>query len=193
MGQVKLLITDFDGTLVDTFEANYLAYQKAFSECCLHLSLKQYKECFGLRFDDFMNAMRIADEDTQKNIKRLKGEFYPLFFEKMRVNKSLLEMLRSFKQSGGMTALASTARRSNLINALNYLGIMDVFTFVIAGEDVEYGKPNPEIYHKVLEHLNVLPNEALVFEDSEVGINAARNAEINYIIINNRYFKNELV
>lgn len=61
MAQVKLLITDFDGTLVDTFEANFLAYQMAFDKYGLELTEQQYRDCFGFRFDDFMTHMGISN------------------------------------------------------------------------------------------------------------------------------------
>lgn len=188
MSQIKLLITDFDGTLVDTFEANFLAYEKAFSEYGLGLSEKQYRDCFGFRFDDFMKHMQIEDEDIKKGIRNLKGVFYPLFFDKLKVNKPLMEMLKSFRQSGGLTAVASTARKKNLMNALNYIKATDVFSLIVAGEDVKQGKPNPQIYNDVLAGLGVFPEEALVFEDSEVGIGAASAAGISYVLINKMYF-----
>lgn len=188
MSQIKLLITDFDGTLVDTFEANFLAYQKAFSDCGLCLSKEQYKACFGFRFDDFMAHMGITGETIKQNIRKLKGEYYPLFFDKLKVNKPLLGMLQAFKLSGGLTAVASTARKKNLQNALDFIGATDAFSLVLAGEDVSQGKPNPEIYNKVLEKLGVLLSEALVFEDSPVGIGAAKAAGINYVLINQSYF-----
>ena len=50
---IKAIITDFDGTLVDTFEANLRAYQEAFANVGLSLSTDRYKECFGYRFDRF--------------------------------------------------------------------------------------------------------------------------------------------
>jgi beta-phosphoglucomutase-like phosphatase (HAD superfamily) len=52
--EIKLLITDFDGTLVDTFEANLKAYQIAFKQCNLHLDTQIYRKYFGLRFDTFI-------------------------------------------------------------------------------------------------------------------------------------------
>lgn len=63
------------------------------------------------------------------------------------------------------------------------MGIADVFDYVLAGEEVECGKPSPEIYEKVLQHFGISPDEALVFEDSEIGIKSAQNAGINYIVI----------
>lgn len=188
MAQVKLLITDFDGTLVDTFEANFLAYQKAFAMFGLELTEQQYRDCFGFRFDDFMSHMGINDNDTKNGIRLAKGDFYPLFFDKLIVNDPLLTLLKTFKNSGGLTAVASTARKENLMNALNFIDAADTFSLILAGEDVKQGKPNPAIYNKVLETLNVLPAEALIFEDSSVGISAANAAHVDYVQITKEYF-----
>lgn len=188
MGEVKLLITDFDGTLVDTFEANFLAYQMAFKEKNLVLSREDYRECFGLRFDDFMAKMGIFDEKIKSEIRRIKGSVYPIFFDKLVINIPLLSMLRGFKASGGLTALASTARRNNLLNALNYIKAYDIFSLIVAGEDVKKGKPEPEIYNKILDTLQVKPTEALIFEDSMVGMMAAQNAGVQFIQITKKYF-----
>ncbi len=190
MAEIKLLISDFDGTLVDTFEANYRAYKKAFQEYKIDFSRKKYTTYFGLRFDDFMNRMGICDEITKNRIRDLKSNYYPLYFNEFIVNKPLLCMLKSFRISGGMTALASTARYKNLINAIRYIDAEDTFTLILSGEDVVHGKPNPEIYNTILEKLNVHPEEAVVFEDSSVGIVAAQNAGIPFIKINRAYFKN---
>ena len=188
MAQVKLLITDFDGTLVDTFEANFLAYQKAFAMFGLELTEQQYRDCFGFRFDDFMSHMGINDNDTKNGIRLAKGDFYPLFFDKLIVNDPLLTLLKTFKNSGGLTAVASTARKENLMNALNFIDAADAFSLILTGEDVKQGKPNPAIYNKVLEKLNVLPAEALIFEDSSVGISAANAAHVDYVQITKDYF-----
>lgn len=188
MGEVKLLITDFDGTLVDTFEANFLAYQMAFKEKNLVLSREDYCACFGLRFDDFMAKMGIFDEKNKSEIRRIKGSVYPNYFDKLAINIPLLSMLRGFKASGGLTALASTARRNNLLNALNYIKAYDIFSLIVAGEDVKKGKPEPEIYNKILDTLQVKPTEALIFEDSMVGMMAAQNAGVQFIQITKNYF-----
>ena len=188
MAQVKLLITDFDGTLVDTFEANFLAYQKAFAMFGLELTEQQYRDCFGFRFDDFMSHMGINDNDTKNGIRLAKGDFYPLFFDKLIVNDPLLTLLKTFKNSGGLTAVASTARKENLMNALNFIDAADAFSLILTGEDVKQGKPIPAIYNKVLEKLNVLPAEALIFEDSSVGISAANAAHVDYVQITKEYF-----
>lgn len=187
---IKLLITDFDGTLVDTFEANYRAYRESFARVGIGLSETKYRECFGLRFDRFMDAMGITDMDTRALIKNLKGDCYPKYFDSLKVNYTLLSLLRNFRASGGMTAIASTAREKNLRNALRHIGAESNFNLILAGEDVTSGKPNPEIYNTVLKRMCCLPEEALIFEDSQVGFEAAIAANINYIPITQDYFKN---
>lgn len=181
--EIKLLITDFDGTLVDTFQANYMAYRKAFEEVGLVLRETDYRCCFGYRFEKFMEVLGIADKKTAAEIKKLKSFYYPDYFKYLQVNDVLLQLLLAFKKGGGKIAVASTARRKNLNNVLRYIGVADNFDYILAGEDVEHGKPSPEIYEKVLSYFGMIPNEALIFEDSEIGIQSARNAGVNYIVI----------
>ncbi len=181
--KIKLLITDFDGTLVDTFRANYMAYRKAFEETGLVLSETDYRCCFGYRFEKFMEVSGVTDERTATKIKELKSFYYPDYFKYLQVNDVLLRLLLTFRKGGGKIAVASTARRKNLDNVLRYIGVADDFDYILAGEDVEHGKPSPEIYEKVLSYFGMLPSEALIFEDSEIGIQSARNAGVNYVVI----------
>lgn len=188
---VKLLITDFDGTLVDTFEANYLAYHDAFEKAGLSISREEYIECFGLRFDNFMKTMRIESPEMMQQIKELKGKFYPKHFEHLKVNIPLMELIRAFHRSGGKTAIASTAREKNLLNALHHIGAEADFDLILAGESVSKGKPDPEIYQTVLKQLDCKPDEALIFEDSEVGFKSAEAAGIRYIKVTKDFFDYE--
>lgn len=183
--KIRLIITDFDGTLVDTFQANLKSYQQAFESVGLSLSAEQYKNCFGLRFDKFMHSMNIIDESVASNIRKAKSEFYPANFHLLRVNDSLLNFIRSFKRCGVLTAVASTARRKNLENALTYIDAYNDFDLIFAGEDVVNGKPSPEIYNKIMNFFNISPQETLIFEDSPVGIEAAISAGANYLKVEN--------
>ena len=185
---IKAIITDFDGTLVDTFEANLRAYQKAFAEVGLMLSPERYRECFGYRYERFMSAMAIYDEGIAHKIKEAKKEHYPQFFGFLKPNNALIDFIASFKAMGGKTAIASTARKENLMNAVEYLGIGGIFDLIYAGADVKQGKPSPEIYLKSMEVLKVSPNETLIFEDSQVGIEAAKASGAHCMIVSQRQF-----
>lgn len=185
---IRLLISDLDGTLVDTFEANYLAYKEAFS--CQGLSLQQddYRACFGLRYDDFMEQMCVTNPMCKQAIREMKARLYPRYFSCLQVNRPLLDFITAFHHGGGKTALASTARRTNLDNILTYIGSADVFDIVLAGEDVSQGKPNPEIYLKALQLSNCSCEETIIFEDSKVGLQAAQAAGISMIMITPEFY-----
>ena len=178
---MKAIITDFDGTLVDTFEANLRAYQDAFHQVGLTLTVKKYRECFGYRFDRFMTAMSVSDEIIATKIKESKKDAYPKYFTHLRPNYCLIELISTFHLMGGKTAIASTARKENLMNAVNHLGIVDHFDMIYAGVDVKQGKPSPEIYLKAMEALGVTPDEVMIFEDSPVGFQAAEASGAKYI------------
>ena len=186
---IKAIITDFDGTLVDTFEANLRAYQDAFLAVGKTLTAERYRECFGYRFDRFMSVMAIFDDETATKIKELKKEAYPKHFQHLRPNESLIEMIATFHQMGGKTAIASTARKENLMNAVNHLGIAKHFDLIYAGIDVKQGKPSPEIYQKAMEALGVQPHEVMIFEDSPVGFEAAKASGAKYIPVTSQWFE----
>ena len=181
--EIKLLITDFDGTLVNTFNANYQAYREAFESVGLSLSADDYRECYGLRFDGFMDKIGVDESEIRKRIRARKGECYPDYFNLLEVNRSLLSFIRMFRLGGGKTAVASTARRKNLTNALNHIQAAEDFDLILAGEDVVEGKPSPEIYKTVMSRMGAIPNETLIFEDSAVGLQAAQASGAHYIKI----------
>lgn len=186
---IKAVITDFDGTLVDTFLANCSAYSKAFAECGLSMTIAEYQKNFGLRFDEFMDAMGIEDKTTRHKIKELKKDAYPNYFSLLKLNKSLMNIIMQFKKSDIKVAIASTARRENLMAVLDFLGLTDMFDLILTGESVKNGKPDPEIYILTMEQLGVTPEETLVFEDSEVGLKAAEDSGAKYIKVTKNWFE----
>ena len=186
---VKAIITDFDGTLVDTFEANLRAYQKAFQEVGLNLTAERYRECFGYRYDRFMQKMGVTDKTIADSIKELKKQYYPEYFDCLKPNTTLINLIAGIKKMGGKTAIASTARKENLMNVISYLGIAHHFDLIFAGVDVKKGKPDPEIYLKSMAALGVTPDETFIFEDSQVGIDAAKASGASYMIVSPNQFE----
>ena len=88
-----------------------------------------------------------------------------------------------FRKGGGLTAVASTARAKNLNNALSHIGASGDFDLILAGEDVVEGKPSPEIYNTVMTRMGVTAEQTLIFEDSQVGLQAAQASGAHYVKI----------
>lgn len=185
---IKAVITDFDGTLVDTFEANLRSYQRAFEECGLVLKPDTYRACFGLRYDAFMSQVGVLDSEVATQIRELKKKYYPEYFEYLSLNNVLLETIDTFHRSGVRTAIASTANKDNLMNVVHYYDLGGFFDYILAGIDVIKGKPDPEIYVKAMGLLGVKPDETLVFEDSEIGIKAAKASNARCIHVTEEWF-----
>lgn len=181
---IKAIISDFDGTLVDTFEANYYAYHQAFHQVLnIELDKEFYANHFGLRIDDICNLLNINDNTILNSIKKAKAECYPNYFEYVKLNEQLLNIFKYFKTQNIKIALATTASHKNLYNLLKYLNLLDFFDLIVCGDDVKKGKPDPEVYNITLSKLNISSEEALIFEDSIAGIQAANNANVNIIKI----------
>ena len=185
---IQAVICDFDGTLADTFAANYHAYHDAFCQQGLTLSEDTYRAAFGMRYDDFMRKVGITDKQIAHAIREQKKECYPTYFHLLQPNKRLLELVRAFRLSGGKTAIASTARKENLENVLRFLGIADLFDVIQSGNDVAHGKPDPEIYTRVMETLQVTPANTLIFEDTEIGVAAAQASGAQCIRVTKEWF-----
>lgn len=187
---INAIITDFDGTLVDTFEANFRAYQEAFRKNDIILTSDKYRECFGYRFDRFMEAMGVKNDDICNSIKELKKDLYPKYFAHLVPNTKLIKIIATLHDMGVKTAIASTARKENLKNAINHLGLACHFDLIYAGVDVVHGKPSPDIYNKAMRTLGVMPEEVLIFEDSSVGLQAAEASGAKFIHVTQDWFNN---
>lgn len=183
LDSIKLVITDFDGTLADTCKANLWAYKKAFEFLNIPFSDSLYKDNFGVRFDELMTAFKIDDAETRLLIKKHKAGYYSKSMDLIKINSPLLTLLKFLKKQQVTIALATTASRTNVSNVLKHFHLEDFFDLLICGEDVNKGKPAPDVYQKVLENANLNAAEAIAFEDSEIGCQAAMAAGIQCIKI----------
>lgn len=173
---LKLLISDMDGTLLSTEEANLRAYQRSFQEVGVRLTPEAYRAAFGLRFDAMVErvASHLPPEDRE-HVRRRKIDLYPSFFGDVLLNHALVEFLR-FSRPRHTVALATTSSRANAEALLKHFGLTEDFDQLVFGEDVKHGKPDPECYRLLIERVGARPGETLVFEDSEMGVAAAEAA-----------------
>lgn len=182
--RLRLLLLDFDGTLADTRRAHYRAYAQAFAEAGHTLTEEEYAtHYFGMRCGEFLRAKGIVDPDEADRIRRRKIALYPAFFDEIRLNEPLWNFCRSFRRQGGRVWVVSTGQRENLRNALRHLRLEAEIDGLITGSDVVRSKPAPDPFLEAMAREGVSPAETLIFEDSPVGIEAARRSGAPYVVV----------
>lgn len=186
--EIKLILTDLDGTLVDTRAANYHAYREVLSGFGKVLSEEHYNQCFGLRLEEFLLTIDIDEPALIDKIKKQKALTYPRHFDKLVTNYPLLSFLQAVRRMRTPLGVVSTARRENIVNVLQHIQALNVFDLIVSGEDVQKSKPDPECYVYAIEHFGVEPDSTLVFEDTQIGIRAALDAGADCMVIGSSFY-----
>lgn len=184
MSQLKLIMLDFDGTLVDTRQANALAYIQTLSEVGIELSEDEYlARYFGVHCVNFMKMVGVTDKEEIRRLRQRKVELYPNYFESIVLNRELWDWCCMMRRLGTKVWIVSTGHIDNIHNVMRYLKIEDGVDGIICGDDVERPKPYPDCFLKAIEIEGVTPDESIIFEDSKVGIEAAKQSGAQYCII----------
>lgn len=185
MKTIKAFLFDLDGTLVNTHQSNYLSYRAAVQEVTgselseeLLIRIKA-----GESSNHFLAALLpdISEEDIAK-INARKKDLYPEHLHASELNEFLSTFLEQMAQHY-TTILVTTAKKQNALAVLKQYDLEKHFTHTIFGDEVTEMKPHPEAYLLALEKAGVAADEALAFEDSDKGIQAAHAAGVNTIHI----------
>lgn len=180
--QIKLLLLDFDGTLADTRRANTSAYVDALAEEGYTLDPEIYESrYFGMRCPEFLADIGFGSPEQIERIRRRKIELYPAHFDTVTLNRPLWDFVCAFRSNGGKAWVVSTGHARNIENAMRHLGITDGVDGVLTSDAVEHSKPAPDCFLKAMEIEGVSPEETLIFEDSAIGLEAARRSGAAYI------------
>lgn len=179
--QIKLLLLDFDGTLADTRRANTLAYVATLHEAGYDLTAEEYEaRYFGMRCNEFLTHYGITDSGERERLRQRKIALYPTFFDSVRLNRPLWDFCQAFRQQGGRVWIVSTGSRDNIDNAMRHLGIGDGVDGILTGADVAQSKPAPDCFLEAMRREGVTPRQTLIFEDSPIGLEAARRSGAGY-------------
>lgn len=180
---MKLIMCDLDGTLFDTKEVNFSAYQKALSEFGYSIDYKYFCSfCNGRHYLDFLPVISINDKKILSEIHSKKKEYYSEYINKARLNERLLDIIR-LSRLEYKTALVTTASKENTYDLLNYYHLTSVFDLILTHEDIKKSKPDPEGYLIAMSYFQASPSDSLIFEDSEVGIQAAKQTGATVVVV----------
>ncbi|MBI5945037.1 MAG: HAD family phosphatase [Chloroflexi bacterium] len=189
---LKALIFDFDGLILDTETPEVLVWQSIYKDHGFELPVQEWEKTIG--------GYGISNFDAAEHLAHLSsGRLDPASLRIRYRNEAdviihanpilpgVLDMIEQGRQSGLQVAIGSSSPHSWVDTHAKRLGIFEHFDRIICQDDVAPGrtKPNPDIYLKALEQLNVKNDAAVVFEDSPNGVLAARRAEIFAVAVPN--------
>ena len=178
---VRLILLDFDGTLVDTRRANARAYIATLKEVGIEIGEEEYlARYFGMRCNEFMTAMGIEDPAERERLRLRKIELYPSYFDTLRLNEPLWSFCQDFRSKGGRVWIVSTGSRANIDNAMRHLALEGGVDGILSGLEIEHAKPAPDCFLEVMRREGCTPRETLIFEDSAVGLAAAEASGAAY-------------
>ena len=204
---ISAVIFDLDGTLVETEELKALSYARAAVELRPDLDEKEVVEAFK----DFVGLSRqevavglMQRFGLEEPARRRMAEFGVdrpwqayvrvrlRIYEEILGDPRLLQehryphniaLLRDVRREGYPTALATQSHREQARRVLDILGLTDEFDVIVTRDDVDHGKPDPEMHLLAARELGIEPEECLAIEDSPAGVRAALAADMEVIAV----------
>ncbi|MFC4815942.1 MULTISPECIES: beta-phosphoglucomutase [unclassified Flavobacterium] len=178
----KAFIFDLDGVIVDTAKYHFMAWQKLAASLDILFTPEHNEELKGvsrvrsLEIILELGRVEASDEDKQKWLIQ-KNEDYLSYIENMdesEILPNVKETLDYLKEKEQGIALGSASKNARPI--LEKVGLLHYFDVIVDGNDVSNAKPDPEVFVRAAKLLGVDTKEAIVFEDSVAGIEAANIA-----------------
>jgi len=189
---IKAVIFDLDGVIVDTAKYHYLAWRQLAQNLGFDITLEQNEQLKGISrvksLDIILGWGNIKISQTQKNnllIQKNKDYLqYVNTLSKSDILPSITDVLAYLKSKNIAIALGSASK--NAVPILERLEILNLFDAIVDGNVVKKAKPDPEVFLKAADKLNILPEFCVVIEDAKAGIKAANNAKMISVGIGNK-------
>lgn len=181
--KTNLLICDLDGTLFDTRKVNYYAYREAITKAGLPITFdyaKYLQKCWGPTYRTFLPIMDVP-ADRMEEVHDLKKDCYEANLHYASENKHLFNIIAAMRATYYTAVVTSGSHNSKQI--LKYFNRENLFDAIFTIDDVKHGKPDPEGFFLAMKHFNVKPENTIIFEDSKVGIKAARETGASVCVV----------
>lgn len=181
----KAAIFDMDGLLIDSERIIMQACILAASELGISYTQSDYIQLIGRSAPDsnqvmitqlggvnnFTKVMKRVDE-----ILAVSGNYFPLKI-------GALEIVQHFHAQGIPCGVASSSYQDIIRYRLSKVGVLEYFSVITSGDEVERGKPHPDIYLLAIKKLGVPAEACIAFEDSEFGAHAAITAGLKVVVV----------
>lgn len=178
----KALIFDCDGTLADTMPIHYLAWQEGIQPAGLTFDEEQFYRLGGV---PTIQIIELLAEQQGKSVDpaaicQAKEDAYMEMIERVEPIAPVISIAR---ENYGKLPLAvgSGGYRDTVMATLNTIEAVGLFEHIVTAEDTERHKPEPDVYLKAAELLGIEPSDCRVYEDTDIGIEAATRAGMDAV------------
>ena len=179
---IKLIIFDLDGVLVEAKNIHYESLNKALGkeysiEWNEHLSMYD-----GLKTNqklEMLTKHKNFPVDKYSIVWENKQKYTLEALRNLKVNPTIKNTIHKLSNEGYKIACCSNSIRKTVLTVLSKLDLIEYMDLILSNEDVTNSKPHPEIYWKAISTLNCLPEETLIVEDSPYGLLAANRSKAN--------------
>ena len=182
-------IFDLDGTLVDTMPLHYRAWNRAMQLAGLKEELSEdlFYSLGGMPTKQ-VAAFFAKHYGLTINVEKVFHQKEALFVELQSEMKLIDAVVAVARKAAGRIPLsvASGGPREIVRHTLELMKLADLFPVVVTPEDVTHGKPSPEMFLLAAKRMGVAPEQCLVFEDAEPGIQAAEAAGMKWVRVASR-------
>jgi len=174
---LKAAIFDWDGVVIDSSRPHRLSWERLARERGLALPPNHFERGFGKKNQTIIPEIYkwSSDPEEIEELGNAKEALYRKILEEEGLNPlpGAVRLFRELKEAGIPIAVGTSTPHANVECVIKLIGADGFFDAVIAAEDVDRGKPDPEVFLMGARKLGVAPEDCVVFEDSAHGIEAA--------------------
>ncbi|MBN1697140.1 MAG: HAD family phosphatase [Spirochaetales bacterium] len=187
---VKAVIFDMDGVLVDSEPLHYESEKKALARYGLTFNRNIHRKYIGYSNERTFWRDLIKEFGVSLNIDTLileKKEYFNNHLHKIKRIDPAYTLLNRLKKAAIPCAIASSSSHELIRSLLDQCALNDFFSVIQSGDDVEFGKPHPDIFLEAAKKLGIHPRHCVVVEDSLHGVKAGHAAGMIVVAVPNEY------
>ena len=183
-GDFRAYLFDCDGTIVDSMPLHYRAWRQALGEYGCEFPEDLFYAWGGKPVHEIVSELNRIN-GLNMPVEKLSEYKESLYFAELPTLKAIPEVVEHIDAMHGKIpfAVVSGGRRTSVINSLTITGLIDKFPVIVGAGEYARSKPAPDPFLLGAERLGVAPEHCLVFEDTELGIEAATAAGMASVLV----------